>query len=140
MSGKNWFKLGIINRGIILMSECKKILIVEADQIARLGISAYIKEKRPDWQIYEATNGFEAMEVADQESIDFFTIDYYLQTLTGLELILELKRVHTAGKFVLLTTPLPDHLKTEIEVMAVGHFDKPINENIIQSVLAYFES
>ncbi len=122
------------------MSENKSVLVVEADKVTRMGISAYLKELRPGWQLFEAENAYEAMEIVDQQVIDYFTIDYYLQTLNGLELIIDLKRVHTAGKFVLLTSPLPDHLKTEIEVMVVGHFDKPINEEAIKSVLGYFES
>ncbi|MCU7816572.1 MAG: response regulator [Candidatus Thiodiazotropha sp. (ex Lucinoma kastoroae)] len=122
------------------MNECTKILIVETDKIIRAGISAYISEKRPNWLVHEAENGYEAMEVADQESISFFTIDYYLPTISGLDLIIELKRMHTTGKFILFTSPLPDHLKTEIEVLGVKRLDKPISEDTIVSMLKYFES
>jgi len=78
------------------------------------------------------------MEVADQQIIDFFLIDNYLPSLPGLNLIIELKRMHTPGKFVLLTSPLPDHLKAEIEIMTIEHFDKPVFEKVMHSVLNSF--
>lgn len=121
------------------MTDCKKILIVETDQITRRGICSFIKEMRPDWEVHEAENGYEALEIAEQETIDNFTIDYYLPGLTGLELIIELKRMHTRGKIVLLTAPLPNHLKTEIEAISVAHIDKPITEDTIVSALKYFD-
>ena len=120
--------------------ECKKVLIVEADDITRATLSTFIKGKHPEWQVIEAEDGYRAMEIADQENIDFFTIDYYLPSFSGLNLIIELKRMHTPGKFVLLTTYLPDHLKAEIEVMAVEHVDKPVTEKMMDAVLRYFEA
>lgn len=122
------------------MLECKKILIVEVDHVIRTTLTTFIKGKHPEWKIIEAENAYQAMDLADSEKIDFFTIDYFLPSLTGLNLIIELKRVHTPGKFVLLTSPLPDHLKTEIEVMAIKHLDKPINQEVMQSIVRYFET
>lgn len=124
----------------MLKLECKKVLIVEADDITRATLSTFIKGKHPEWQVIEAEDGYQAMEIADQEKIDFFTIDYYLPNLSGLNLVIELKRMHTPGKFVLLTTSLPDHLKTEIEAMAVEHLDKPVTDKMMHSILRYFEA
>lgn len=120
--------------------ECKNFLIVDADPVARAAISVYIIKNRPDWRVLEAENSYQAMEMAEQYPINFFTIDEYLPILSGVNLIIELKRVHTPGKFVLLTLQLPDHLKAEIEVMAVKHLDKPITQETMISMLKYFES
>ena len=120
------------------MTECKKVLIVEVDSIIRATFRTFIMEKRPEWIGREAENGYQALEIVDQELIDFFIIDYHLPGLSGLDLIIELKRMHTPGKFVLLTAPLLDHLKTEIEVMAVEHLDKPITEKSMTAMLEYF--
>jgi len=122
------------------MTECKKVLIVEVDSITRATLRTFIEDKHPEWIVIEVENGYQALEVVDQQSIGFFIIDYHLQGLSGLDLIIELKRMHTPGKFVLLTAPLLDHLKTEIEVMAVEHLDKPITESVMNSMLGYFES
>jgi len=120
--------------------ECKKVMIVEVDHATRSTLRTFIKDKRPDWIVIEAENGYQAMEITDQESIDFFTIDHFLPSLSGLNLIIELKRMHTPGKFVLFTSPLADHLKTEIEVMAVEHLDKPVTEKAMHAMLRHFES
>lgn len=122
------------------MTDCKKVLIVEVDLATRGALSAFIKKQRPDWRVIETENGYQAMEVAIEETIDFFTVDYFLPSLSGLNLIIELKRIHTPGKFVLFTSPLPDHLKTEIESMSVEHIDKPVTEKTMNSMLRYFES
>lgn len=122
------------------MIECKKVLIVEVDSITRTTLRTFIEAKRPEWIVLEVENGYQALEVVDQQSIDFFTIDYHLPGLSGLNLIIELKRMHTPGKFVLLTAPLLDHLKTEIEIMAVAHLNKPVTEKVMQTMLTYFES
>ncbi len=122
------------------VSECKKIMIVEVDHATRAVLSAYIHEKRANWLVFEAENAYQAIEIAMQETIDFFTIDYYLPCLSGLNLIIELKRIHTPGKFVLLTSPLTDHLKTEIEVMSIEHLDKPVTSKIMNAMLRYFSA
>ena len=122
------------------MTECKKVLIVEVDSITRAILRTFIEGKRPEWIVIEVENGYQALEVVDQQPIDFFIIDYHLPGLCGLNLIIELKRIHTPGKFVLLTAPLLEHLKTEIEVMAVEHLDKPITEKSMNAMLEYFES
>lgn len=124
---------------MIPIIEPKKVLIVGIDCTTRSSLSAFIKEKCPDWIIIEAEDGYQAMDITNQENIDFFTVDDYLPGLSGLNLIIELKRVHTPGKFVLFTSPLSEHLKTEIETIAVKHLDKPVTEKTMNSMLRYFE-
>lgn len=116
------------------------ILIVETDPAIRATISTYIKQKRANWHVLEAENSYQAMELAEQYPLNFFIIDEYLPSLSGVNLIIELKRAHTPGKFILLTLQLSDHLKTEIEIMGVKHLSKPITQETMSIMLKYFQS
>lgn len=118
----------------------KNVLIVESDEKIRSELCAYISKERSHWYVFEAENAFQGLEIADKESIDFFIIDHFLPGLLGLNLIIELKRVHMIGKFSLLLVAPTEHLQAEIKAMNVISFMKPITIKEMASIVSIFDS
>ena len=74
------------------MSSSKTLMIIDDSKVSRMMITAIIKDKKPDLNIIESSNGNEALDLSKGKSIDFFSIDYNMPGIDGLELISQLKK------------------------------------------------
>jgi DNA-binding LytR/AlgR family response regulator len=68
------------------------ILILENDCIQLKTLSNIIKQSGDFYEIYEATNIAEALEIAEREIIDLFYIDINLESESGLKFALEIRK------------------------------------------------
>ena len=62
-----------------------KILIVEDQALIRKGISALVKAHYPDWKIYEAENGVQAISKAKELRPDIILMDFRMPKMDGLK-------------------------------------------------------
>ena len=62
-----------------------KILVVEDQALIRKGLLALIKSNYPDWEIYEAENGMEAVSIAEKVHPDLILMDYRMPKMHGLK-------------------------------------------------------
>lgn len=68
------------------------ILILENDCIQLKTLSNIIKQTGDFYEIYEATNIKEALEIAEKRTIDLFYIDIYLNDESGIKFALEIRK------------------------------------------------
>jgi two-component system, chemotaxis family, chemotaxis protein CheY len=120
------------------VSDHKTIMIVDDSKVSRMMISAIIKDKYPDLVIVEAVNGQEAIKLSESKTIDFFSVDYNMPEMDGLEMIAELNSKLPNSKFALLTANIQDATHQKAAALGAKCFNKPINEECIVKVLEYF--
>lgn len=120
------------------MSENKTLMIVDDSKVSRMMILAIVKDKYPDMIVYEVSNGQEALELSEGKSIDFFSVDYNMPGVDGLDLITQLKNNFPDSKFALLTANVQEAIYKKSEKIDVICINKPIGEACIGKMLEYF--
>jgi DNA-binding NarL/FixJ family response regulator len=80
-----------------------RILLVDDHEMLRRGIRAILSE-RADWEICgEASNGRQAVEMADKLRPDVVVMDLAMPELNGLEATRQIRKVLPKGEVLVLT-------------------------------------
>ena len=122
------------------MTNKKSLLIVDDSKVSRMMISAIVKDKYPDLIIFEAANGDDAKSIVDSNEINFFSIDYNMPGINGIDLISHLKKSLPNAKYTLLTANIQDSTHKKVESVGAVCINKPISEESITNMVEYFYS
>lgn len=79
----------------------KKILLAEDEEILRMLIVDTFEEK--DYQVDEAEDGMEALDLFHQNQYDLIILDYMMPVLSGLEFIEKIKDEKKNTKILMLS-------------------------------------
>ena len=120
------------------MPDNKTLMIVDDSKVSRMMIKAIIIEMRPEMNILEAGDGKEALELAEGEMIDLFSVDYNMPNMNGIEFISEMKNRRPEAKYALLTANIQEATHIKAEQIGAKCINKPINEACILTMLEYF--
>jgi two-component system invasion response regulator UvrY len=83
------------------------ILIADDHALMRAGLKRILKDEPDIKVIGEASNGFEVLELARKEKIDFIVLDLTMPGKNGLEIIKELKQINK-NLFILILSMHPE--------------------------------
>jgi DNA-binding NarL/FixJ family response regulator len=100
-----------------------RILIVDDHEVLREGIRSLLARMRPHWEICgEATDGDEAIQMAQNRTPDIILMDVTMSRLSGLEASLRIRELGLNIPILIFTTHASDRLFAEIrEVGAQGY-------------------
>lgn len=110
----------------------KKVLVVD-DQY---GIRLLLKEvfAKDNINIYQASNGKQALEVIQHEKPDLILLDMKMPGMDGIELLRRLKRLNTRAKVIMMTAYGElDMVEEASELGASAHFTKPFDIEELRS-------
>lgn len=113
-------------------------MVVDDSKVSRMMINAILKDKKTDLILLEASNGREAIELSEGKPIDFFSVDYNMPEMDGLEMIAAMKTKFPAAKFALLTANIQEATHEKAKKLDAKCLNKPINEACIVGMLEYF--
>lgn len=113
----------------------KKILVVDDSRMSRMMICAIIKNKFPEWEIHEASDGVEALRVCETLNIDIATLDMNMPGMDGLTLGIELRRLYPKAKLSMLTANVQEATREKAEAAGIGFIGKPVTEDRVVSFL-----
>lgn len=82
------------------MAQKGSILIVDDEVGPRESLRMILK---PIYEIYTATNGDEALQVIQNESIDLVTLDLRMPGLSGIDVLREIKKVRADVEVIVIT-------------------------------------
>lgn len=116
----------------------KHLMIIDDSKVSRMMMTSIIKENYPELIIYEASNSQEAIDISIDKPIDFFSVDYNMPGLNGLETIEKLKQSFPDAAYALLSANTQDAIVTRANESNVNCFKKPISEELILSLMEYF--
>ncbi len=77
------------------------LLLAEDEESARASLSGFLK--KDGWKVYEAADGEEAVKVFQQEKIDIVLLDIKMPKLSGLDSLIEMRRVSDDFEAIILT-------------------------------------
>ena len=111
-----------------------RLLIVDDSKLSRLMLKAIVQDALPDTEVFEASNGEEAIDqVSQNDAIDKAIVDYNMPGMTGLELLQKIQG--QIPQSALLTANIQPHIKAEAEAMGVMFLNKPISEEAVKPFL-----
>ncbi|MES2812309.1 MAG: response regulator [Bacteroidota bacterium] len=103
----------------------RSILIVEDNEQMR----QYLKEVLEDYQITEAENGQEAIEILQHQSFDIIITDYMMPVLDGEGLVLKIKEQELKTPIIVLTARSDQEGKLNMLRLGIdGYLNKPFVE------------
>lgn len=79
------------------------ILLVDDHLLFRKGLAAAINGVRAEWIFTEASNGFEALDLASTNIYDIALVDVQMPVMGGIELTRELRSLYSKLPVVILT-------------------------------------
>ena len=122
------------------MSDNKTLMIVDDSKVSRMMIKAIVINNYPEMNILEAGDGNEALELAEVKIIDFFSVEYNMPNMSGIEFITEMRNRRPEAKYALLTANIQEATHKKAEQVGAKCINKPISETSITSMLEHFNA
>jgi CheY-like chemotaxis protein len=114
----------------------KRILLVDDSVVARMFILRYMESNYPDWEILQASNAKEAMEILRKNDCDIVSVDYNMPDENGLELIEQIREINKEIKIAMLTANIQNTLKDQVENKGVLFLEKPITGDVVEKIMS----
>ena len=116
----------------------KKILVVDDDMINRKLLSVLLN-KMGGFQIIEAENGMEALNIIKNEPIDMVLLDIIMPVMDGIDLLKILKNDDAFKNIPVAILTTDDTRKTEaLSLGAVAVLIKPIKEPDLRNLIMQY--
>jgi len=113
-----------------------KYLVVDDSKLARLNLLKSLKANIEDVEVFQATNGLEALEVMKIESIDTVFLDLTMPEMDGYQALPKLLQLNPNAKVIVVSADI--QTKSKERVIALGaklHVQKPINTDKMKEIL-----
>lgn len=110
------------------------ILIVDDEVGPRESLRMILK---PIYEVYTASNGHEALQFISREKIDLVTLDLKMPGISGIDVLKEIKKLHSDIEVVIITGY--GTLTNAVEAIRYGAVDfisKPFNVAEIISIVS----
>jgi two-component system, NarL family, response regulator len=118
------------------MSDSLKLLLVEDDELFRLGLATCLQRESAIELVTEASDGETALKLVQQQAFDVVILDLGLPGLGGIETCRQLQQAHPALPVLILTSHPDKKLVLKlIEAGAKGYCLKGIDaENLVLAI------
>lgn len=111
-----------------------KILIVDDEKLARERLKHLVSGLLPDPELFEASNGREALFAVNASHPDLVLMDIRMPVMDGLESAMHLSHMENPPS-VIFTTAYDQHAVEAFEVNAVDYLLKPIRKDRLETAL-----
>ncbi|WP_371809260.1 response regulator transcription factor [Aquabacterium sp. A08] len=115
-----------------------RLLVVDDSRVSRMIIKGKVASLRPDWEVFEATTGDEALALAPQLRPDFVTMDVNMPGISGFEAAERLRALLPEARIAMLTANIQESSRERAAGMGVKFVQKPVTEAAIQQVVEHF--
>ena len=113
-----------------------KYLVVDDSKLARLSLIKSLKAHRDDIEVFQATNGQEAVELVGSEKPDIAFLDLTMPVMDGYEALPKMLEIYPRLKVIVVSADVQEQAKTKvIELGAQLHIQKPITADKIKDIL-----
>ncbi|MDD2652928.1 MAG: response regulator [Sulfurimonas sp.] len=112
-----------------------KVLVVDDSKIARISVIKNVVGVMPDVEVFEATNGLEAVELFAKERPSAVFLDLTMPVMNGYEALKRIMEIDKAAQVIIVSADIQSEAK--LRVLAAGAknmYPKPINHEIVKLV------
>ncbi len=105
-----------------------KCLLVDDSRMSRMMLKKIIASAHPEWDIMEAADGQEAIDLAKGAELDIILLDYNMPIMDGGEAAKILRPQFPNAKVAFLTANVQSAIKTLAIELKIDFIPKPISE------------
>lgn len=105
-----------------------KCLVVDDSRMSRMMLKKIISTAHPDWEITEAGDGQQAVDLAKGAELDLILLDYNMPIMTGGEAAEILRPLFPDAKMALLTANIQQSIQNLASKLNIDFIPKPITE------------
>ncbi|QYR19498.1 response regulator [Paenibacillus sp. sptzw28] len=117
------------------------VLVVDDEPRHRRGLTLLIKELRPEYRIYDAKDGAEAIRCIDSNLIDIIITDIQMPTMNGLQLMESLgSRCKEMSIVILSAYSNFEYAQKAVRLGAFDYLLKPVGESKVEQILKDIEN
>lgn len=109
-----------------------KVLIVDDENLSRKKIRRFLEERGPQFQITEAENGLQALNMIEAESPDIVFLDIEMPEMNGMDLIHSIPR---PSFHLVFQTAYSEYAVQAFEKNAIDYLLKPFNQDRFNQAL-----
>lgn len=118
----------------------KSFLVIDDSKVSRMFIRRFISELKPDWQLNEAANGSEALQLVAQNNFDFISIDYNMPDMNGLELSQAIRELQPDSFIGLVTANIQKSTELAAQQLGLNYYKKPVTEEMVRLLVTDAEN
>ena len=112
-----------------------KILVVDDSKIARMGVIKSLKEIVGDVEIFQATNGLEAVEIFKDEKPSVVFLDLTMPVMDGYEALKKIIEIDKNAQVIVVSADIQSEAKLRVLVSgAKNMYPKPINSETMKLI------
>ena len=113
-----------------------KYLVTDDSKLARLSLIKSLKKCINEAEIFQATNGKEAVDLVKSEKPNIVFLDLTMPIMDGYEALPLMLAIDPKLKVVVVSADIQEKAKTKVlELGAKLHVQKPINTDKMQEIL-----
>jgi CheY-like chemotaxis protein len=110
--------------------------VVDDSKLARLSLIKSLNNNIVDAEIFQATNGLEAIEIVKSKNPDIVFLDLTMPEMDGYEAIPFILESNHKIKIIVVSADVQEKAKAKvIELGAQIHIQKPINTDKMKEIL-----
>lgn len=113
----------------------KLVLIVDDSKVARMILSRMIKEIDSGWEIIEAADGAEGIDVAKAREPGTVVMDFNMPGIDGVDAARQIKELLPDTKITILTANIQKSTEEKAEKIGVGFLTKPLEKDDLAAFL-----
>ena len=114
----------------------RTVLVVDDSKLARMVVKSILAKTKPDWQVAEAANAREALELLTARNVDVALIDFNMPDHDGLWLAAEMRAKNTDMPIALLSANAQDAILARARELDVSFVEKPLSEEALAAFLS----
>jgi DNA-binding NarL/FixJ family response regulator len=116
--------------------ESKSILVVDDHQIVREGVRSLLSASRPDWTIFEAANGTQAVESIRKNPADLVVMDVTMPDASGFEVTSRLREIGFENPILIFTMHQSGRLVADVKEAGAQGFvlKSQANEDLLRAI------
>ncbi|MHC8287249.1 response regulator [Pseudomonas sp. XS1P51] len=107
----------------------KSFLIVDDSLISRMMTKNIVIKLRPDWVIFEAATGAEAISLCQAHPIDLISMDFNMPGITGIEAATEILKGRPSTRIAIMTANIQNAIQAKILESGLTFVAKPFTDS-----------
>src|SRR3954469_14171193 len=113
-----------------------KALIVDDSKLARMVMASAFRRLRPEWELIEATNADDAIDIIAAHAVDIALIDFNMPGTDGLELVAKIRKSHPGMPVAVVSANIQDEIIGRARELNAAFIPKPLTDEALAAFLS----
>jgi len=113
-----------------------KALTVDDSKLARMMMASAFRRIRPEWQLLEAANADDALDVISAGSVDVALVDLNMPGIDGLALVAKIREKHPRMPVAVVSANVQEEVIARARELNAAFVPKPLTDEALGAFLS----